>query len=443
MVELENQFTNRGTNMNFKNIFIVVSIVVAIGMTGCGPVNNDTNSSIKNNTNNNTNNNTKNNTNNKPAITPLPAGVTITAPTLTATLVSTKNTTYGVDVDGNIPLSGLLVKVPYHSDRDVALVNFRSPAFTIDASNTKSGTAIDVRFEWSDTVLTQGDGYFDAKIVPVGGTYHTKQLALNANGYTAATLSYPADEYSSMGQLELKVIAGIPDRNFNVLTNGKYEHQFVYMPVKSATGRVWLNNNLGAAYADLNSPDFNSTQQATAADDYKAYGSFFQWGRKADGHELIDWTSRTNKTKKYGDTNIASDDPADPLFIKSANWRVNADDTLWASESSTNNVCPAGYRVPLNPGTTNDLSNEFNAEVSTWSSQDSAGSLSSNLKLTMPGYLYKNGVFDFATTYGLYWSGTASSNSHAHDMRLGNNGGMLLSDTTYQGAALSVRCIKK
>ena len=268
MVELENQFTNRGINMNFKNIFIVVSIVIAIGMTGCDPVNNDTNGSITKSINSNA----KNNNNNKPAITPLPTGVTITTPTLTATLVSTKNTTYGVDVDGNIPLSGLLVKVPYHANRDVTLNDFTSSSVVIDSSKTNNNVAVNVRFQWSGVTLAKGDGYFDAKIVPVSSAYHAKQLDLNASGYIAATLLYPTDDNSSTGQLELKVIPGIPDKNFNVLTNGKYEHQFVYMPIKSSTGRVWLNNNLGAAYADLNSPDFNSTQQATAANDYKAYG---------------------------------------------------------------------------------------------------------------------------------------------------------------------------
>ena len=42
--------------MNFKNIFIVVSIVVAMGMTGCGSTDNTTGDNTKNDTNNSTNN---------------------------------------------------------------------------------------------------------------------------------------------------------------------------------------------------------------------------------------------------------------------------------------------------------------------------------------------------------------------------------------------------
>ena len=419
--------------MNFKNIFLVISTIITIGMTGCGS---DTNSNAATNRASGF----QNLANIPPAI--LPVGITITASA--ATLVSTKNTTYGVDVDGNIPPSGLVVKVSYHSNRDIALNDFTSSPFTIKASNTKSGTAIDVRFQWRNIHLSAGDGYFNAKIVPIGGTYHARQLDLNANGYTAATLSYQIDGNSSIGQLDLKVIPGIPDRNFNVLTNGKYEHQFVYMPVKSATGRVWLNNNLGAAFADINSGYFSPHQQATSATDYRAYGSLFQWGRKADGHELINWKSSTAGTPKYGTTTTKSNDPTSPLFIKQADWRVNGDDTLWASESSQNNVCPVGYRLPLDPSEAEDSSSEFNAEVDTWSSKNKAGSLSSNLKLTMPGFRWFNNGFYYARTYGLYWSGTASSNNSitSHDMRLGNNS-MFLSDTTKRGAAMSVRCIKK
>ena len=91
----------------------------------------------------------------------------------------------------------------------------------------------------------------------------------------------------------------ILDRSFFKKTNNRFEHRFVYLPVTNPkTGRTWLNNNLGAEYANKNSSDYNPSQQATASNDYLAYGSLFQWGRKADGHELINWYSDTNGTQK-------------------------------------------------------------------------------------------------------------------------------------------------
>ena len=382
--------------------------------------------------------------NNFPA--PLPAGVTITAPTLTATLVSTLDTTYGIDIDGNIPSSGLLVKVPYHANSNITLNGFTAPTFTIDAGHTKNGTnGVDIKFQWNTQNLSAGDGYFDAKIVPVNGAYHAKQLNINASGYTAASFLYATDSNSSAGTLNLRVVAGIPDRSFNLLTNNQYEHQFVYMPVKNpTTGRIWLNNNLGAEYADANNPNgnFNPAQQATESKDYKAYGSLFQWGRKADGHELFNWTSRTNGTSKYGTTDTLSNNPSDALFIKSKDWRVTPDDTLWAGESSPNNVCPTGYRLPLNPNLTLDASHEFNVELNTWDSKDSTGSMSSSLKLSEPNYRsYNNArLTDAGSSYGDYWSGSVISGGMASDMYFG--GSLNLLDSSDRGHAMSVRCIK-
>ena len=43
--------------------------------------------------------------------------------------------------------------------------------------------------------------------------------------------------------------------------------------VTSATGKVWMDRNLGAA------------QVATSATDEAAYGDLYQWGRPEDGHE--------------------------------------------------------------------------------------------------------------------------------------------------------------
>src|SRR5688572_22406021 len=49
----------------------------------------------------------------------------------------------------------------------------------------------------------------------------------------------------------------------------------------SVTGRKWMDRNLGAS------------QVATAYNDYLAYGHLFQWGRPADGHQLVNYTNRT------------------------------------------------------------------------------------------------------------------------------------------------------
>ncbi|MDY3317683.1 hypothetical protein PG630_10220, partial [Riemerella anatipestifer] len=144
-------------------------------------------------------------------------------------------------------------------------------------------------------------GVLSATIAVDGdGEYLVKKLAPGQE-YTIATIPYTLNGQSY--QLVLKGIGGILDKKFNVPTNGVLEHQFVYVPV-TVTGtypvngqpyqKEWLNLNLGADYANVNSLHFNPAQQGTSATDHHAYGSLFQWGRDADGHELISWSSSTS-----------------------------------------------------------------------------------------------------------------------------------------------------
>ena len=439
--------------MNFKNICMVVLVAIGLGVTGCDNSTKTATGSLTAGATDNLNSANQYAVNN--SFISLPAGVTITAPTLTATLVSTLDTTYGINVDGKIASNGLLVKVPYHSDNDnVALKDFTSNKFIISANNTSNNdSGVVVVFKWSGITLSAGDGYFNAKIALVGdsNTYYARQLDITASSYTTATLSYPTDENSIMGTLSLKVIPGIPDRNFNVLTNGVYEHKFLYLPVTNPiTGRTWLNNNLGAEYADANNPNgnFNPKQQATANNDYKAYGSLFQWGRKADGHELFDWTGATAGTAKHGDTNVTNDNPSDSLFITSnGDWRVTPDDTLWATESSANNVCPVGYRLPLDLNGADDAENELAVELNSWDSKDANGSISSDLKLPMAGGRVVTGDRDWTASYGIYWTGSVvpsdgnnNTASKARDIYFGNILNLL--DISSRAYAFSVRCIK-
>ena len=44
--------------------------------------------------------------------------------------------------------------------------------------------------------------------------------------------------------------------------------------VTSATGKIWMDRNLGAS------------QVATSSTDAAAYGDLYQWGRKKDGHQI-------------------------------------------------------------------------------------------------------------------------------------------------------------
>ncbi len=262
--------------------------------------------------------------------------------------------------------------------------------------------------------------------------YRSYIVSANNDFSSPATIGEVQSMIDAMNALNLPEHA-ILDRSFFKKTNGIFEHRFVYLPVtNSTTGKTWLNNNLGADYANVDSSDYNPSQQAMTVNDRKASGSAFQWGRKADGHELMDWTPftipdihdprdtpRTYYGKgKYGETKTPADEPSHSLFILSQydiaryDWRVNHDDTLWAGESSPNNVCPIGYRLPLSPNAGDDApaddgKNEWYVEMSTWSSQDRAGSFASELKLSVAGNRSEWHGYVFARhVEEVYWAGT-------------------------------------
>ncbi len=381
----------------------------------------------------------------------LPANVFITDANLALDIVSIKDTNHSLDIPGEIN-GTVTVKVPYTvtSDAIVSLQAF-SETKKIDANTTENNESdLNVTFSYPEQHL-RGAGTFDATITVANGVYRAKQLGLGATPLEVASFTYDLDDNASdQGTFTIRIIPGVVDRNFDVETNGKKEHRFVYLPVTNPkTGRTWLNNNLGANYANVDSSDFNPSQQATAANDYKAYGSLFQWGRKADGHELINWTSSTSGTGKYGKTSTANDNPSNSLFITKSysDWRVNQDDTLWASESSPNNVCPVGYRLPLAPDAAVDAENELAVELDSWDSKDAEGSMSSELKLPMAGGRRSDGKFAWTANYGDYWTGSVvpsdgnnSTVSNARDVFFGGYLNRL--DTSGRGIGFSVRCIK-
>jgi len=186
--------------------------------------------------------------------------------------------------------------------------------------------------------------------------------------------------------------------------------------VTSTTGAVWMDRNLGAS------------QVATSSTDAVAYGDLYQWGRGADGHEKRDSettsTLSTTDTPGHGDFITNGSSPND--------WRSPQNDNLWQGVDGVNNPCPAGFRLPTEA--------EWNAERTSWSSNNSSGAYGSPLKLPVAGYRngFDGSLLDVGSG-GYYWSSSVDS-TDAKFQLFGSAFTDMLSGRREDG--FSVRCIK-
>ena len=342
-----------------------------------------------------------------------------------------------IDVQGTLTTTGVTISIPY----TVTGAPVTLPAFTqtinVPASSTQDGIARDITFSYAGGTFAVGSNTIAATVKSVGGTLNVKKLDLQTGigndnlGVLLAQFTYATNSAGGTAPFALRAIAGIPDRNIATA-----DHVMLYVPVTSTTGKTWLNNNLGANYANATKTAFNPTQQATSSTDFNAYGSLFQWSRKADSHELINWTSGTAGTQVNGTTTTLADNPANALFIRNStspyDWRTTQDGALWATVASANNPCPIGFRVPT--------SSELNAERIAFSSNNTAGALASVLKLPVAGFRYNSdGSLYNTASYGHYWSSTVNGTSA---INLDFHSSNASTYTNNRANGMSVRCLK-
>lgn len=157
-------------------------------------------------------------------------------------------------------------------------------------------------------------------------------------------------------------------------------------------GAEWMDRNLGAS------------QIATSSTDHLAYGYLYQWGRAADGHQVVNWISSTStdgaEQARQTTTLSATNTPGHSDFIfGSSNWLTSIDNNLWQGVNGINNPCPSGFRVATQ--------SEWQTEHNAWATNNAEGAFNSPLKLATTGARwYLDGQIFSAGATGYYWTST-------------------------------------
>jgi hypothetical protein len=187
-----------------------------------------------------------------------------------------------------------------------------------------------------------------------------------------------------------------------------------------------MDRNLGAA------------GKPNSRTDYLNAGDLFQWGRPADGHQLINRGLTIETTLVInGSVNILSDSnvPGHPYFITNAtlspyDWKSTQNDDLWGAKDRINNPCPVGWHIPSQA--------EWEAENMYGTSQDEKFK---KLKLTGGGYRFVNGGGLELLSWGIYWTSTSILPEPKMAVSFYTIGTDPISGD-WRGDAMSCRCIK-
>jgi uncharacterized protein (TIGR02145 family) len=178
---------------------------------------------------------------------------------------------------------------------------------------------------------------------------------------------------SNYEQASMQIINGVPTWSGGMVPS-----------ITIANGSVWMDRNLGAS------------QVASSKTDVASYGDFYQWGRGADGHQLITSLNTSIQTTINSSEN--------KFVTHSSDWLTSKNDNLWQGVNGINNPCPTGFRIPTKA--------EWDALIATWSGFTKDYAFSSSMKMPLPGRRDQaSGGFADTGTNGFYWTSTISGNN--------------------------------
>lgn len=287
---------------------------------------------------------------------------------------------------GKITTSGVQVYIPITVDpaigtQTVTLPNFPGIEIPVSSTYTEDGNSRNIKLSWWSQPITINTTYIMARISAVDNDLLIKRLDFNSGigqdyeGILLGTFNYANTQGgTTKSSFKVKATPGIPGRN---LDNAIWNGASIYVPVKDPlTGKIWLNNNLGAVYTQLQkyntgtstwdqNPDFDPGQQAQWHWDSNAFGSLYQFGRPEDGHQLVTWggsyptfinqpiinswtSTYPTAISSFSHANIPPDVSYNGSKYEFTMWYGNttpATFPITLNDNSNYAVCPKGFRI--------------------------------------------------------------------------------------------------
>jgi uncharacterized protein (TIGR02145 family) len=327
----------------------------------------------------------------------------------------------------------------YSSNTITASISGSIPIITVTGDGCANKTTLTVpsgatAYAWYKDNVAIGGATSNTYIPTAAGAYHVQVTTGSCTSTSSTTTIYECGRTADGSMVVVEGSSSLISRDGSKNTGKGVDDRgkiltkpWTYGTVTTATGRVWLDRNLGAS------------RVATSSTDTQAYGDYYQWGRPADGHQTKYLTN--NNSTGFTNTRSATAVPSTDLWIEptdgSNDWLSTPDNTLWTGANPATNPCPAGFRIPTE--------SEWSAERATWSSTNAAGGFASPLKLTRPGMLTSfsssGAYFTAKDNFGQYLTQTAYTNGGARYFGIeGSNA--WFDQNYYKSHGMSVRCIQ-
>ncbi|MBO5979481.1 MAG: hypothetical protein J6Q12_03515 [Bacteroidales bacterium] len=368
-----------------------------------------------------------------------------------------------------------------YSDASVSLDSYASRACGRSVRCLKEGTGggpYESDFPTSGAYDLADSGSANSYIVSSSGTYSIPAVKGNSSESVGPVASaevlwesFGTDERVFKGSL----VSGTKYENGKIYfkTADSYREGNAVIAAKDASGtilwswHIWLtdepegqiyNNNAGTMM------DRNLGATSATPGDVTALGLFYQWGRKdpflgsssissssIEAKSTITWPSAVFSDSSSGTVDYVTSHPTTFVSALYSDWHYSSrDNTLWQSDKTVYDPCPAGWRVPDGGGngvwaTAKGSSSPYERSYdSTNKGMNFSGDfgIASTIWYPASGYRDYDGALGTVGDYGYCWSVTPDSGNACSlcFIDFGHVGPPYSYDRAY---GFSVRCLQE